>query len=149
MQIHSGARVVTGWDYAEPARGAKDDPQRIREAAQQFEGLLIGQMLKSMRESGGGWFGTGEDRAGESLGEFAEQQLAQVLSSQGGFGLAGLIAEGLRPGSDQPQKLSEDSARAAESSGAPGPEGSAGASSSHASVSGASTRSTAARGASD
>ena len=38
----------------------KDDPAKIRESAKQFEALLIGQMLKSMHDSEGGWLGTGD-----------------------------------------------------------------------------------------
>ena len=38
-------------------------PENVREAAQQFESLLIAQLLKTARESGsgGGWLGTGDD----------------------------------------------------------------------------------------
>ena len=35
------------------------DPAKIRDAAQQFEALLIGQILRSARESGKGWLGSG------------------------------------------------------------------------------------------
>ncbi len=73
-----------------------DSPQRIREAAQQFEALLVSQILRSVRESGGGWLGGG-DSAGDCATEFAEQHLATVLSQAGGLGLADLIAAGLKP----------------------------------------------------
>lgn len=74
-------------------------PRNEREAAEQFEALLIAQLLKSARESNGedGWLGTGEDKTSETIAEYAEQQVAQMLSSSGGFGLAELIARGLRP----------------------------------------------------
>ena len=77
-----------------PARAA-DDPARVRDAARQFEALLVGQILRSMRESGAGWLGTGEDAAGECATDFAEQQFAQALCARGGLGLADLIASGL------------------------------------------------------
>lgn len=70
-------------------------PQRIREAAEQFEALLIGQLLRSLRESSTGWLGTGEDAAGEQALGLAEQQFAQALTAQGGLGLARLIASQL------------------------------------------------------
>ena len=72
-----------------------DDPARVREAAQQFEALLLGQMLRSRRESGKGWLGSGEDPSGDCATEYAEQQFAAVLAKQGGLGLADLIAAGL------------------------------------------------------
>ena len=72
-----------------------DPPGRIRDAAQQFEALLVAQILRSVRESGGGWLGGG-DSAGDCATEFAEQHLATVLSQAGGLGLADLIADGLK-----------------------------------------------------
>ena len=74
------------------------DPAKIRDAAQQFEALLIGQILRSARESGKGWLGSGGDSSSDCATEFAEQHLAAVLSAQGGLGLADLIAKGLKPG---------------------------------------------------
>jgi Rod binding domain-containing protein len=68
-----------------------------RDAAQQFEALLLAQIMRSERESGNGWLGTGGDATGESAIDFAEQQLALLLSRQGGLGLAGLISSGLGP----------------------------------------------------
>lgn len=76
------------------------DPARIRDAAQQFEALLIGQMLRSIREGGGNWLSSGDDSAGDCATDFAEQQLATLLSRQGGLGLATLISEGLQPPPD-------------------------------------------------
>jgi flagellar protein FlgJ len=68
-------------------------PAKIRDAAQQFEALLLGQILRSVRENGGGWLDSGSST--DSLTEFAEQQLASLLAQQGGLGLAGLISQGL------------------------------------------------------
>ncbi len=77
----------------------------MRDAAAQFESLLIAQLLKDMRESGsGGWLGTGEDQAGATMMEVAEEHLSRVLASQGGLGLANLVVEGLKqpaPASDK------------------------------------------------
>ena len=73
-----------------------DDPAKIRDAAQQFEALLIGQMMRSVRESGGGWLGSGADPSGDCATEYAEQHFATTLAQQGGLGLADLISKGLR-----------------------------------------------------
>jgi len=74
----------------------KDDPAKIRESAKQFEALLIGQMLKSMRDSEGGWLGTGEDQSSSSAMEYAQENLAQSLAKSGGLGLASLVVKGLQ-----------------------------------------------------
>jgi Rod binding domain-containing protein len=74
----------------------RDDPKRVADAARQFESLMIGQLLKSMRDSGeGGWLGTGDDQAGAQAMELAEEQVAQALAQQGGFGLARMVVAGL------------------------------------------------------
>jgi Rod binding domain-containing protein len=75
---------------------APDDPAKIHDAAQQFESLLIGQILRSERESGNGWLGSGEDPASDCATDYAEQQFATLLARQGGLGLASLIAAGLK-----------------------------------------------------
>jgi Rod binding domain-containing protein len=72
-------------------------PGNARDAAQQFEALLLAQIMRSERESGNGWLGSGGDATGESAIDFAEQQLALLLSRQGGLGLASLISTGLEP----------------------------------------------------
>ena len=72
-----------------------DTPAKVRDAAQQFEALLIGQILRSARQSGSGWFSDGEDPSGEIATDYAEQQFAAILATQGGLGLADMIAKGL------------------------------------------------------
>lgn len=86
--------------------GANIPSSKSANAAQQFEALLITQMLKSMRESGSGWLGTGEDKAGESAMGMAEEHLAASLSASGGFGIAHMIQQSLDQNST-PQKLQE------------------------------------------
>jgi Rod binding domain-containing protein len=79
-----------------PLNGSSpDNPEKIKESARQFEALLIGQMLKSVRESGGSWFGGGEDQASSTALGMAEEHFAQVLAAQGGLGLTKMVADGL------------------------------------------------------
>jgi Rod binding domain-containing protein len=68
---------------------------KVHDAAQQFEALLIGQILRSARQGGSGWLGDGEDPSGECATDYAEQQFAAVLAQRGGLGLADMIAKGL------------------------------------------------------
>jgi Rod binding domain-containing protein len=75
-----------------------DSPEKIKSAAQQFEAMLIGQMMKSSHGPGG-WMGT-EDESSSALGDMAEQQFAQLLASNGGMGLAKLVSLGLKGKSD-------------------------------------------------
>jgi flagellar protein FlgJ len=79
---------------------SQNSPQKIKDAAQQFEALMIGQLLKTAREASGsgGWFGTGEDETGQIPMEMAEQQLAATMAKQGGFGLTTTITRDLELG---------------------------------------------------
>jgi Rod binding domain-containing protein len=76
---------------------AKDTPEKIRKAAVDFEALLIAQMLKSARESGGGMTGDEdeEDETNSTVLELGEQQLAQILANNGGLGIAKMVIAGM------------------------------------------------------
>ena len=74
------------------------DPQpvKLKDAAQQFEALILAQMLKTARESSsGGWMGEAEDASGATAMEMGEEQLARLMAAQGGLGLAALVLQGL------------------------------------------------------
>jgi flagellar protein FlgJ len=85
------------WSAPESLTGKKaDDPQTCKSMAQQFEALLIGQMLRTMREAGGtGWLGDSGSESDAGLTELAEQQLALAIASGGGLGLAALAEKAL------------------------------------------------------
>ena len=79
---------------ASAAAGTKQS--KIADAARQFEALLIGQMLKSVREgSEDGWLGGGADSSAESAFGIAENQFAQTIAAHGGFGLAKTVQRAL------------------------------------------------------
>jgi len=81
-----------------PIRKGKGDPTEaeIDKVASQFEALLIGQILQSMKgDSGSGGWG-GEDQTGASMMEFAQEHLAKNIAEGGGLGLSKLIRSGLR-----------------------------------------------------
>jgi Rod binding domain-containing protein len=85
---------------APPQTEGAPNPRNTREAAERFEALMIGQLIKSAR-GGGGWLDSGEDQAGSTMMEVAEENLAQVLASQGGMGLANMVVQGLERANDQ------------------------------------------------
>lgn len=67
-------------------------PAKMVEAAKQFEALLIGQMLRSVREAGAD---DDEDNASATMYDVADQQFSQLLANHGGLGLSRMIASGL------------------------------------------------------
>lgn len=87
------SKILGQPSIAIPSRKA-DTPTKIHDAAQQFEALLIGQILQSVGESSG-WMGSGGDSASSCATGFAQEQLASMMAKSGGFGLADLIAKGL------------------------------------------------------
>jgi Rod binding domain-containing protein len=75
---------------------AAPDEAKLKKAAQQFEALMITQLLRAAHGSGSaGWLGGEEDSAADSAIGQAEEQLAQSISQQGGLGFARMIVEGL------------------------------------------------------
>lgn len=68
-------------------------PKNAAEAAEQFEAMLLNQMLRSAHESE-----DQEDSTQSTMWEMAAQQLSQVLAESGGLGIAKLLTEGLGEG---------------------------------------------------
>jgi Rod binding domain-containing protein len=79
-------------------------------AAQQFEALMIGQMLQSAHDPEQGWFSTGEeDQANNQAMEIAQQQFASALAAKGGMGFAKLVVSHLveNPAQDTTEPAAE------------------------------------------
>ncbi len=68
---------------------------KLAGAAKEFEALMIGQMLRSARESSSGSDDSEDSQANSSLVEMGEQQFAQSLANSGGLGIAKMVVAGL------------------------------------------------------
>lgn len=93
--INSNRFVLDTKAAAELRNKLKQDPQAgLKQAAQQFEGMLLQMMLKSMRDATpqDGLMDSDQTRFFTSI---MDQQLAQNLSSQGKLGFAKLIEQQL------------------------------------------------------
>jgi hypothetical protein len=81
------------------------DPRNIHKLAQEFESLLIEQVLKSVKLGDSGEDG---NSASGSMMDFAKQNLAQLISHSGGIGMAHFLENALNlagsatPGSTVP-----------------------------------------------
>lgn len=80
-----------------------DSPQKVHDAARQFEALLLSEMLKNARETSS----EDEDQTTASIKEMSEQQLAGAMAAGGGLGLAKLVVQGIKTSQDRIQ-LRED-----------------------------------------
>ena len=78
------------------ATNATSKSSKIHDAAQQFEALLVGEMLKSARESGS-WGLTDEesDPGQDTFSGMAESQFANALAKSGGLGLSRMVEQGV------------------------------------------------------
>lgn len=87
-----GLRTV----IAPPSLTAGRAPDKLEEAARQFEALLVAQILKSAMPSESSFLGEQEDQAGDHAVQFAMEELGRAIAAGGGLGLARLVVNGLR-----------------------------------------------------
>jgi Rod binding domain-containing protein len=122
----NNAAIPENATFREVLQGAtseKDSPEKITGVAKQFEALMVGQILKTARESsGGGWLSEEdgqEDQTGSMVMELAEQGFSQGIATRGGLGIAKMVTAQLERG--QPKTPSSDSASPVPASPAPAP----------------------------
>jgi flagellar protein FlgJ len=84
MPAATGAAAATAAPAADPNREA------LREAAQQFEAVFLRQMIGSMRQArlAEDPFGS---QATDTFRDMSDARLAESMSQQGSFGIAGLL----------------------------------------------------------
>ena len=81
-----------------------DSPEKIKDAATQFEALMIGQLLKAAHdESGDESLGGDSDPASASAMDFANDYFARAMAAKGGLGLSNMIVTGLEPKATSPK----------------------------------------------
>jgi len=144
--VDSSTLADTGNLTALQQAAAAHNPQALKEAAQQFESLFTGMVLKSMREAnfGDSLFGSDQE---DMYQDMYDDQIASEISKGRGLGLADMLVQQLRrsglPGTTQGSSATSGaSGFSGPSSGATGASGStagtgaSGASSSAAATSG-------------
>jgi flagellar protein FlgJ len=91
-QIAANALAASELTPAQNARQA-----RLADAAQQFEGMMMQELLKPMQagkdgdESGGGGFGTGDadrDTSLDTISSYGTEAVAAAIAKHGGLGIA-------------------------------------------------------------
>ena len=85
-----------------------DSPEKIKDAASQFEALMIGQILKAAHgDSDEGAFGGEADPASASAMDFANEYFARAMAAKGGLGLSKMIVAGLQKHATPPATVPE------------------------------------------
>jgi flagellar protein FlgJ len=94
----NSAAIPENESFQQAFEGAKkevDTPEKLAGVAKQFEALMVGQVLKTARESsGGGWLSDEDgqdDQTGSMVMELGEQGFAQAIAARGGLGIAKMV----------------------------------------------------------
>lgn len=105
----SPAGPITQGSVPSTTEGTRPGKLSTPQAAQQFETLLLAQMLRTARESSDseGWLGSGADSAAASAIGLAEEQFASALAAHGGLGLARMILQTLPEQPSAPQEADQ------------------------------------------
>ena len=61
---------------------------RLIDTAQQFEAMLLQQMLKPIQDSENSWDTKDKDHSADTLSSFGTEAVAKAISKRGGFGIA-------------------------------------------------------------
>jgi|SRR5215469_5863357 len=79
-------------DYtSQPAAAAEGQKQaKLIDAAQQFEAMMLQELLKPLRHGQSSWGGEekGDDPAADTISSFGTEAIANAISKGGGFGIA-------------------------------------------------------------
>ena len=82
---------------ADPAIGgpSPSDAAKLRKAAQDFEALLVRDVIKTMRQSSAGGRGLLGGAGRNFYQDLIDDELAKALARQGGLGLADVLVRGV------------------------------------------------------
>ncbi|MCC7155322.1 MAG: hypothetical protein IT161_12170 [Bryobacterales bacterium] len=90
MTVSGGG--ITALDWQTTASPKSD----VKKAAQEFEALLLTQILQGMKSSlGEGLLGSSDSESGSQMIQLGQEMIAHSLSQSGGVGLAKLVQQGL------------------------------------------------------
>ncbi len=97
---------------ATAVEGQAQQHARLVDAAQQFESIFLGEMLKPMQSKDGGWGegdSSGDDSGGSggTLASYGVESVARAIAKAGGLGIARQVVEKV---SREAAKTSNDSA---------------------------------------
>jgi len=86
---------VTGITTHTPPSDDQRTRAKLTDAAQQFEGMLLEEMLKPMRSKDGGWSGEGSssDDEGDTISNFGIESVAKSISKSGGLGIVRQVVQ--------------------------------------------------------
>jgi len=80
-------------------------PSKLTNAAEQFEAMLLQEMLKPMRSEKGSWTGEEQtDGAMDTINSFGTEAVAKAISRSGGLGIARQVISQVSTEAEKTQK---------------------------------------------
>ena len=76
---------------------------KLTDAAQQFEAMLLQELLKPMRSEDGGWGEEKTDGASDTISSFGTEGVAKTISRDGGLGIARQVIRQISAEHQKPQ----------------------------------------------
>ena len=112
MEVRPGqsCQILMEADGPSPSGCTTQGPRSVHRVAQEFESLLISQLLKSMKQGALGEEGGGSN---DSVMQYAQESMARVLSQNGGIGMASVVERALTQKSSEIPSSVAASAKAA------------------------------------
>lgn len=96
LSLHTQPSVGSGSNPADATRGVQPHG-KLRKAAEEFEGMLIAQMLGQFNLSLTSMSSESEDAGSATLNALAVQTFANAMAARGGFGFAKMLVHQLEP----------------------------------------------------
>ena len=104
--MNSGLPTVTPPQGVNSAGGQPETSahQKLRKAAQQFEGILISQLLGEFQMGFSSLTGDSPMAGSQTLNSLAVQTLSGAMASRGGFGIGRMLVHQLEPSLNRGQQ---------------------------------------------
>ena len=84
-------QIATTLTTTSPGTISDRQAARLKESAQQFEAMMLGEVLKPLHFGQAPGAEPDEGGANETLGSYGSEALAKAISARGGFGIANRI----------------------------------------------------------
>lgn len=98
-------RITSDRLIAQATSQANQKDLQLVDAAQQFEAMLMQEMLKPMRAGPDDWCGEkSDDSAAETISSFGTEAIAKAISRAGGLGIATQVIRQVRREHERIQK---------------------------------------------
>ncbi len=97
--INSGFPTLTSRPKVDSPASQPETPahKKLRKAAQEFEGMLITQLLGDFSSGLPSLTGDAPMAGSETLNSLAVQTLSQAMAGRGGFGIGNMLVHQLEP----------------------------------------------------